>query len=98
MKDFIFVYTSASIEHIKGIVRWYNERQKGLGQRFKSHLKDELRLVKKNPFYLSFRYDNIRFAVLKKFPYAAHYSVDEQKRLIIVHAVFGFKEGLGLYH
>lgn len=43
-------------------------------------------------FTRSFRYDIVRFAVVKRFPYAAHYTVDEDNAVIIIHAVFGFKE------
>ncbi len=84
------VYTSAAIEHIKNIAAWYNKQQKGLGARFKTTLKTEIKAIQKNPLARSFRYDDVRFAVVKKFPYAAHYTVTDN--IIIIHAVFGFSE------
>ncbi|MBX3256103.1 MAG: hypothetical protein KF862_18345 [Chitinophagaceae bacterium] len=85
-------YTRAAIEHIKNIADWYNRQQKGLGTRFKTALKAEIKIIQKGPFSRSFRYDGVRFAVVKKFPYAAHYTVTEEKKQIIIHAVFAFSE------
>ncbi len=48
--------------------------------------------VGKNPLARVIRYDGIRFAVPKKFPYAAHYIVDEAAKIVIIQAVFGFAE------
>ncbi|MEQ1675817.1 MAG: hypothetical protein ABL876_03880 [Chitinophagaceae bacterium] len=92
MKNFKLSFTPAATAHIIQIAAWYNEQNKGLGSRFKSNLKTELAEIKKNPFTRSFRYDSVRFAVVKKFPYAAHYTVDEANNFIVIHAVFGFKE------
>lgn len=92
MRSFKLSFTPAAISHVKEISRWYNKQLKGLGKRFKDNLKSELAEVKKNPFSRSFRYDEIRYAVVKKFPYAAHYTIDEDTSIIIIHAVFGFKE------
>ena len=92
MKNFRLSFSPAAIAHIIKIADWYNEQSKGLGSRFKKSLKTELITVKKRPFARSFRYDNVRLAVLKNFPYAAHYTVDEDNSIIVIHAVFGFKE------
>jgi hypothetical protein len=92
MKSFSLWFTPDAARHILYISEWYDSQSKGLGTRFRKALKEELVLVKKNPLSRSFRYDSVRFAVVKKFPYAAHYTVDESSRKITVHAVFGFKE------
>jgi len=89
-KIYQLLFTPEAIGHIKHISEWYNNQKKGLGARFKSNLKNVLADVKKNPFYHSFRYDDVRFAIPDKFPYAAHYTIKEN--IIIVHAVFAFKE------
>lgn len=95
MKTFRLFLTPVTTAHIIQIAAWYNDQQKGLGNRFTKSLKTELTAVKKNPFSRSIRYDNVRFAVVKKFPYAAHYIIDENKGIIIIHAVFGFRESPG---
>ena len=75
---------------IRKITLWYNADSKGLGERFKKELKIELQKTKLNPTFASFRYDEIRYAIPLKFPYAAHYSI--QENVVIIHAVFAFKE------
>jgi plasmid stabilization system protein ParE len=92
MRAFKLSFTPAATAHIIQIAAWYNEQSKGLGTRFKNNLKAQLAEIKKNPFTRSFRYDTVRFAVVKKFPYAAHYTVDEDNGVVVIHAVFGFKE------
>jgi plasmid stabilization system protein ParE len=92
MKNFRLSFTPAATAHIIQIAAWYSEQSKGLGIRFKNNLKTELTSIKKNPFTRSFRYDNVRFAVVKKFPYAAHYTIDEDQDVIVIHAIFGFSE------
>lgn len=90
IKTYRLFKTTAAIEHIKDITTWYNKEKKGLGKRFKDNLKAELQQVKKNPFARATRYDDIRFAIPDKFPYAAHYTIEENT--IIIHAVFAFKQ------
>ncbi|HEX7847950.1 MAG TPA: hypothetical protein VF476_19260 [Chitinophagaceae bacterium] len=63
-----------------------------MGKKFKKNFFAEITAIKKNPFTRSFRYDTIRFAVVKKFPYAAHYTVDEINNLVKIQAVFGFAQ------
>ena len=62
----------------------------GLGNRFKQHLLDAITLLKTNPQYNSFRYYNVRFAVVRKFPVAVHYTVDNN--IIKIQAVLAFKQ------
>jgi hypothetical protein len=71
MKSYKLSFTPAATDHIKDIALWYNKQLKGLGKRFKDNLKIELTQIKKNPFSRSFRYDEVRYAVVNKFPYAA---------------------------
>lgn len=92
MPRFKVAYSSESLQEIKRIVDWYNTSAKGLGDRFKKNLLAEIAVIKQNPFTRSFRYDEVRFAVVKKFPYAAHYTIDEANRLIKIQAVLGFAQ------
>ena len=92
MPRYKVAYSPESLQEIKRIVEWYNDASSGLGQRFKKNLLTEIAAVKQNPFARSSRYDEVRFAVVKKFPYAAHYTVDENNHLIKIHAVLGFSQ------
>jgi len=91
-KNYKLLYTPEAIEHIKHIAEWYNEQSNGLGTRFKNNLKTALTDILKKPLSHSCRYDDVRFAIPKKFPYAAHYTIDENNKTIIIHAIFAFKE------
>ncbi len=43
-------------------------------------------------FISSFRYDDIRFAVLRSFSYTAHYNVIDKD--IVIYVVLGFSEDI----
>ena len=92
MPRFKLSFSPESLQEIERIVFFYNVASKGLGARFKKNLLVELTAIKQNPFTRSFRYDNVRFAVVKKFPYAAHYTIDEKKQVIKIQGVFGFSQ------
>jgi plasmid stabilization system protein ParE len=92
MPRFKVAYSPESLQEIKRIVEWYNAASPGLGERFKKNLLNEIAAIKQAPFTRSFRYDEVRFAVVKKFPYAAHYTVDEDNNLIKIQAVLGFAQ------
>ncbi|HEY4149320.1 MAG TPA: type II toxin-antitoxin system RelE/ParE family toxin, partial [Chitinophagaceae bacterium] len=92
MKKYKLFFTPEAIQETKDVVTWYEEQQKGLGRRFKRLLKKELDTIRQNPFSRSIRYDSVRFAITPVFPYAAHYTVDESTRLVIILAVLGFKQ------
>lgn len=92
MPRFKVAYSPESLQEIKRIVEWYNEASPGLGERFKKNLLNEIATIKKSPFTRSFRYDEVRFAVVKKFPYAAHYTIEENNKLIKIQAVLSFTQ------
>jgi plasmid stabilization system protein ParE len=92
VKNYALVFTPESLQEIKEVALWYNQQQTGLGSRFKASLRKELDKIKQNPFTRSLRYDDVRFAVLDSFPYAAHYTIDESTRAITIHAVLAFKQ------
>ena len=52
----------------------------------------EIAEIKKAPFTRSFRYDEVRFAVVRKFPYAAHYTFEKDNRILKIQAVLGFAQ------
>ncbi len=68
-------------------IAWYKTQQIGLGRKFHSEIKLSLENLKTNPFN-QIRYKGIRCLPVKKYPYMIHYSVDEDKKLITVQAVF----------
>lgn len=84
-KKYKLVFAPDSIKEIKEIVKRYNTVQKGLGKRFKKNLKQALEKTKKYPFANSVRYDDVRFSIPEKFPYSAHYTIDEKEKKLIIY-------------
>ena len=84
--------TPKSPDEIKQAVYYYNELSYGLGKRFKENFIDAVKKLKTNPAYASIRYDAVRFAVIKKFPYSVYYTIDEKKKIVKIQAVLAFKQ------
>lgn len=74
-------------EDIRDAAKWYDERQKGLGKRFISQMREKIYFLQQNPQTGSLRYDNVRTMVLNVFPFMMHYSINENSETIIVSAV-----------
>ena len=90
MPKFSIKYAPEALQEIKQIVEYYNRLSAGLGNRFNQQLLAAIKALKNNPHYNSFRYDEVRLAVVDKFPYAAHYTVDGM--LVKIQAVLAFKQ------
>jgi toxin ParE1/3/4 len=64
----------------------YNNKKKGLGKKFHTEVKLYFKSIFINPYY-AIRYDDVRCLPLKVFPAMIHYTIDEQKKIIIIRAV-----------
>ncbi len=92
MSRFTVKYAPEALPEIQHAVDYYNKLFDGLGNRFKQNLLAAIKAAKLNPTYNSFRYGNVRFAVVKKFPYAAHYTIDEDNHILKIQAVLAFSQ------
>jgi hypothetical protein len=72
---------------IQEIIDWYNCELQGLGSRFHKQTVIQINALKKNPFIHATRYDVIRCAVVKKFPFMIHYVINESEKTVAVFAV-----------
>ena len=69
---------------------WYQERSEGLGLEFLGAIEACLSGVMRNPFaYTVAKVPNVRRALVRRFPYALFYLVDDDA--IVVIAVFNVK-------
>lgn len=59
-----------------------------MGKRFIQEVRNKVLLIRKNPKIYSVRYDAVQTAVLDVFPFMIHYTVDNQKKTVIIVAVF----------
>jgi plasmid stabilization system protein ParE len=88
MKNFTIVFSPVAIDDAEETVDYYEKKQPGLGKRFAAQLQVTLNAVKRNPFFATVRYDDIRCARIKKFPYMVHYHINEDEVLVTIIAVY----------
>lgn len=80
------ILPSAKLD-IKESAIWYNEKQKGLGKKFTTQIREKIKFIKQNPKAVSIKYDDItRTAVTNVFPFMIHFTIDN--KTIIIKAVF----------
>jgi|ERR1043165_1963386 plasmid stabilization system protein ParE len=65
---------------------WYNAQKRGLGTRFISHVEEAIDSIAANPRKHQKIFEDVRRAVVKKFPYTVLYQ--EQAHCILIVAVF----------
>ena len=70
----IIIFAEAKTD-IKETAIWYNEKQSGLGKRFATSVRNEIAIIRQNPFLYEVRYDDIRTALLETFPYLIHFDI-----------------------
>jgi plasmid stabilization system protein ParE len=73
---------------IREAALWYNSNQKGLGNRFIAQVRRKVKFIRENPQAVGVRYDNVRTAVIEVFPFMLHYIIDNDKKLVVVSAVY----------
>jgi plasmid stabilization system protein ParE len=76
-----------ALADIQEITDWYNEQQAGLGKRFQSSTIRQINSLSKNPQIYIIRYKEIRCALIKKFPYMAHFFINNENNTVEVLAV-----------
>lgn len=81
------IILDGALEDVQEAVYYYESRSVGLGERFESELNDFLLTLETNPYFEN-RYDEVRCVPLRRFPFMVHFTVNEPKREVVVHAVF----------
>ncbi len=75
-------------EDIKAAVIWYNKTQNGLGTRFLKNVKEKINSVAENPEVFQIRYNDVKIAVIKTFPYTIHFQFNTQQNTILILGIF----------
>lgn len=88
MKKYSLVYSPASLQDIGEAVNYYNQQKSGLGNKFISDVHKTLAAIKRNPFFASVKYDDVRCAGLQKFPFSIHYTINEMNLTATIVAIF----------
>lgn len=85
--NFEVIILPVALQDVQDAVDYYDEQSIGLGERFETELNDFLIALESHPFFQN-RYNTVRCLPLKKFPFMVHFSIDEDKQQVVVHAVF----------
>ena len=73
---------------IRKAAEWYNGKQKGLGKRFTTQVREKVLFIRQFPKASAIRYDEVRTCVLDIFPFMIHSTLEEEKQKIIITGVF----------
>lgn len=79
--------TPEALIEIQEAVYYYNSRRKGLGKTFFQELRADFATIRRNPLHCSIRYDEVRWLSMDRFPFAAHFTLDDTSKVIIIQAV-----------
>lgn len=94
MNKFIVSFSPHALNDIEQAIGYYENLQKGLGVKFNTRLRTTLNAIRRNALFASVRYDDIRCAQIKKFPYMVHYHVDNKKEVTVVAVYSTYKKPL----
>jgi len=61
------IYSLQAKQDIQDAIYWYNEKQKGLGNKFFAELKSYLQIIPDKPKAFAIRFDDIRCFPLRSF-------------------------------
>lgn len=87
MKKYRIKIYPEALSDIKSISVWYEEQRIGLGQRFKSVVKNQIDDLSYTPQKYAIRYREIRCMLIHKFPYMVHYYINNETFVIEILAV-----------
>ena len=63
--------------------QWYESEKIGLGEQFIKAVDDKLLLIDDNPNLYQVRYKSARLALIKRFPFAIHYTIEQETVYIL---------------
>lgn len=69
-------------------IGWYEGKGENLGALFFHNYKETLALICKNPFLFQKTFQDVREAIIKKFPYSIIYLVNEHEKSLNVISIF----------
>jgi len=95
---FKLIYAPEIYNDLQENINWYNEKIPGLGHRFYKAVKTKISVIKKNPYALAIRYDDIRCGKVKDFPFMIHFKIFPETNLIKVIAVFSTHRNPDLWY
>jgi plasmid stabilization system protein ParE len=80
--------TQQAEDELDEVVGWYEEEKSGLGVTFLNHFFNRVAYLKDNPYLYQEVYKIYRRVLMKKYPYAIYYNIEEQKQEVTVLAIW----------
>jgi hypothetical protein len=78
------VFRPEVISDLRDAVEWYESQSPGLGERFLSEYFAVLNLIRRSAETPRKAFDEFRRVLMKKFPFAVWYEVDQNAAIILV--------------
>lgn len=88
MKRFEILFSPRALEDIDEAVDYYNQVSWGLGNRFLTDYSQTYKSISLNPFFASVKYNDVRCAAFKRFPFSIHYLINKKAKTVTIVAVF----------
>ncbi len=85
---FVSVLSERAYSELLEAWEWYEDKQEGLGDRFKDQIFISLNNIEKNPFKGTQRKQSFREVPVKTFPYIIIYRIESETSRIYVDSVF----------
>ena len=82
MKYHLIVKPEAELDIVES-AKWYEQQRSELGYRLLEAVDEKISLIEKNPLLYQKRYKNMRFALLKRFPFAIHFIVQDNNIYVL---------------
>lgn len=82
-----FLYFDEALSDIQKAKLWYKEQKEGLEIEFAEAIEKSILNILRMPTAYAIRYQNIRIAHAKRFPYNIHFYINETTKIIIITAV-----------
>lgn len=90
MSKFQVIILEKAFQEIKNARNYYENNQINLGTSFTKEVFSILEILESNPLLFPIKFDNIREAVIKKFPFVVVFEVLTNNEIIVL-SVFHFR-------
>lgn len=83
-----YVYAFIAFEEYKEAVSWYLERSNKAAENFVNEINKKIAIICKDPLRYRNTYKEFRETSLRKYPYSIVYSLDEEKKQVVIVSIF----------
>ncbi len=86
--SYSLVFNAHAEDEFIAAYKWYEEQQKGLGERFQLETEKQLQKIISNPLAYHFSKGNFRESSLVHFPFTIVFVLKENKKIIYISSIF----------